>query len=145
MPHIDQWVEDGARGRMVPRIGLVESEYPAHAGSGMASGFIALGPSAAGLALSVPSGFWFKPRTIMAICNSGSISSPQVGVLAMLAGGSMGDASATIMFFALPSFPAPIQLDGVTVGRDVYFSAGPTGVSAVVRVAGILVASQWEN
>jgi hypothetical protein len=66
MPFIDQMVEDKARNRVVREIAMVDSEWPAHTGAGLAScsGYATPVSGSGAVVVRVPSGFWFKPRTV---------------------------------------------------------------------------------
>lgn len=139
MVFFEKFVEDKARGEVVREVGLIESEWPAHTGSGVASGYRLPDAGSCSILLSIPSGMWFKPRSLW-VDNYGA-SKDRI-VLYLL--GSAGDASATIGgIWVGGNDTGFIPLDTLTVGQDIWVS-GNLG-SVAVRIGGILLASGPEN
>lgn len=136
---MEKWVEDKARNRIIREVGIIESEWPAHTATGVASGYCVPDSGSASLLLSIPSATWFKPRMFW-IFNSNS--NPQE--LHFYVGGSAGSCSATLQGMYLQAWDTQfVALDGITLGADLYAQATRTG--AKVRVGGVLLASGPEN
>lgn len=137
---LEKWVEDSARGRVTREISPIQSEWPAHTGSALASGFCIPNSGSCSLLMSVPSSRWFKPRTLWAHNRANAITE-----LLFYAAGSAADASATIQgLWVGPRETAFIALDGITVGQDVW-AMNVSGASVLIRMGGILLASGPEN
>ena len=136
----EKWAEDSARGRIVREIDPIQSEFPAHSGSGVASGFQVADFGSASILLSIPSSTWFKPRMLW-LTNYGAVKDK----INLLVGGSVASCSATLgQIWVEGNDTAFIAMDGVTVGLDLWASGGTVG-SIGVRIAGILVQSGPEN
>lgn len=133
---LENWVYDTARNRVVRGESLIQSEYPAHSGSAMASGFLAPAVGSASILLSIPSSRWFKPRTL--ILNNNNNVQNQVY---LYGGGSAASCLATIAgIWVGPRETGFIALDGITVGGcDLY--ASTLQASMEIRVAGVLLRS----
>lgn len=133
---LENWVMDTARSRLVREESLVQSEYPAHSGSAVASGFLAPTSASASILLSIPSSRWFKPRTL--IINNNNTAQNQVY---LYGGGSAASCSATICgIWISPRATDFVALDGITVGGcDLYASALLGSIE--LRVAGVLLKS----
>jgi len=137
--YLEKWVEDKARRRITRETDIIETEWPAHTGSATASGMFHSVDPYCTILLSVPSGFWFKPR--MAWLRN---STPKTGELHLYTGGSLASCSATIGGFFLPAYDTQfIGLDCITVGRDIWASALYSGLA--VRIGGLLIQSGPEN
>jgi hypothetical protein len=135
MPQLEKWVQDTARDRIARELDPIQSEYPAHTGSAIASGYCTPNIGTASLLLSVPSKTWFKPRTLW-------IDNEAVGNahLMLYAGGSAADASASQGGIAVNGNATLfVALDCITTGNDLWVDA--TVASCHVRVGGILIAS----
>lgn len=132
---IESWVEDKARQRLVRDMSVIESEWPAHTGSALASGFRVPTSESCSILLSVPSSRWFKPRMLWVKNNN-----TQMNELNFYTLGSADDASATLGGLWIgPRETQFIALDGLTVGQDLWVSC--LVGSCEVRIAGILVKS----
>lgn len=133
---VEKWVEDTARQRLVREESAIQSEYPAHTGSAMASGFCIPNSGSCSILLSIPSSRWFKPRTLW-IHNRENAGTE----LQFFTAGSAADASATIGGIWLgPRETQFVALDGLTVGQDLW-AMNVSGASALIRVAGMLLNS----
>ena len=136
---IEKWVEDTARHRIIREIGTLESEWPAHTASGVASGMVLGDSGSCSLLLSVPSSRWFKPRTLW-IQNSAGIQNEMM----IYVGGSAGSCSATLGGAFVPAWDTQfVALDCITVGGDLW--VGNSVGHLRVRIAGILCNSGPEN
>lgn len=139
MPHLELWIEDKARQRLVREMDPIQSEWPAYQASlfgSAANGFIdAVGSGSGSMLISVPSSRWFKPRTLW-LWNGHS----QNNILLMYLGGSGGSCSATIgQIHISPLATEFIALDAITVDEDIFVSV--LRASLGVRIAGILLDS----
>jgi hypothetical protein len=132
-------VEDKARQRIVRDIALIDSEWPAHTGAAVASGYYSSSVTAGtSLLLSVPSSTWFKPRTWW-FDNENAAAAH----LMVYAGGPPASCSATIGGFRINGNETAIfAMDCITVGADLWIDVF---ASCHVRVGGILVLSAPEN
>ena len=136
---IEKWVEDTARHRIIREIGTLESEWPAHGGSGVESGFCTPDSESCSILLSIPSSRWFKPRFLW-VDNRSNVKSR----ITLYVTASAADASATIGGIWIGAREtAFIALDGITVGTDIWVTADDEPIS--VRIAGILLNSGPEN
>ena len=139
---LENWVEDTARNRLVREESPIQSEWPAHSGSAIASGFLAPAAASGSLLMSVPSSRWFKPKSLWLTNNNTVINQVNLYVA-----GSAASCSATIGgIWMQPRETAFIDLGigGVTVGGgDIY--ASTLAASMEIRIAGILLASGPEN
>lgn len=136
--NIELWVRDQARGRTVPDTGIIESEWPAHVGTAIASGFRTPTSESCSILLSIPSACWFKPRTLW-VDNENTIMNR-----IYLYAGSQGSAASIGGLWIGPRETQFIALDGITIGgTDLYVSCLVASVH--VRVAGILIQSGPEN
>lgn len=136
---VENWVEDTARGRIVRSVGLIESEYPAHTGSAVASGFRAPASASCSILLSIPSATWFKEPRLW-ITNNNTVQN----VAEFYLMGSAGDASATIGGIRInPLDTVFIDFPGLVVGEDIWVSC--LVASLEVRIAGILCQSGPER
>lgn len=134
-PFMETWVEDKARQRIVRDIAVIESEYPAHTGTALASGFRVPTSESCSILISVPSSRWFKPR-MMWITNKNTV----MNELNFYTLGSAGDASATLGGLWIgPRETQFIAFDGITLGQDLWVSC--LVASTEVRITGILVNS----
>lgn len=135
---IENWVEDKARGRIVREMDAIESEWPAHTGSAIASGFRTPTSESCSILLSIPSGMWFKPRTLWVDNENTVMNRIYLYVGSQGASGSIGG------LWIQPRDTQFIALDGITCGgEDIYVSC--LAASVHVRIAGILIESGPEN
>lgn len=136
---VEKWVFDSARDRHTKEISLINSEWPAHSTSGVASGYRYPDAGSASILLAVPSSRWFKPQTVW-VTNLGNAADR----VALYVGGSAASCDATIQHLWVQAQETVIgELKGITVGGDIYAS-GYLG-STLIRVAGILMQSGPEN
>ena len=135
---IQKWVEDKARDRVIQEVGVIESEWPAHTGSAIASGFRTPTSESCSILLSIPSSKWFKPRMLWVDNENTIINRIYLYV------GSQGASASIGGLWIGPRETQFIALDGITCGGDdVYVSCLVASVH--VRIAGILVESGPEN
>ena len=135
-------IEDKARNRMVHDIQLIDSEWPAHTPTGIASasGWVTPASQSAGLLLSLPSAKWFKPRTII-VDNQNTVQNH----LTFYEGGSASACSGYLFAMWIdPKSTAFIALDGITAGASIYVQAELCG-STTIKIGGLLIASMAEN
>jgi len=144
MGHLENWVEDSSRQRLVREIDVIQSEWPAHtsacvAAAAQTSGYATPNSGSASLILAVPSGTWFKWRTLI-VDNETAV----MNTLAFYAGGSAGIATQSIFQMHIGGNETQfIALDCITFGRDLWANANVG--NAHIRVGGILVGSGPEN
>lgn len=137
--YLEKWVEDKARRRLTRETDIIETEWPAHTGSAVASGYFHSADPYCTILMSVPSGFWFKPRMVW-LRNSAANNNE----LHLYNGGSLLSCSATIGGFFVPVGDNQfIGLDCITVGKDIWASALHSGMA--VRIGGLLIQSGPEN
>lgn len=137
--NLESWVMDTARGRKVREESAIQSEWPAHSTSGVASGYRTPASASCSILMSVPSSRWFKPR--MLIVDNENIAQNRINLYLY---GSATDASASIFgLWVEQRVTEFIALDGLTVGGDIWVSC--LLASCHVRIAGILLASGPEN
>jgi len=137
---ISKWVWDTARNRKVKEIDPIQSEWPAHTATGLASGFQVADRGSASILLSIPSACWFKPRMFW-LTNYGTLQDK----VNLYVGGSAASCSATIgQIWVGANDTVFVAMDGLTVGQDLWLSGGVSG-SIGVRVTGILLGSGPEN
>ena len=141
--YLEVWVEDSSRGRLVREIEPIQSEYPAHTSATIAaaantSGYETPSQASTFLLLSVPSGFWFKFRTLI-VDNETAVTNN----LEFYCGSGMATpGAATQSLFAMhigPNETEFIALDCITVGRDLFVYASHSNCH--IRVGGFLVPS----
>lgn len=136
---LSRWVNDSARDRDVKEISPIQSEWPAHSTSGVASGYRYPDAGSASILLSCPSSRWFKARTLW-LDNYGA----NLDRIVLYVGGSAASCSATIGgFWVAQKSTELIAIDTITVGGDIWAS-GNLG-SIAIRIGGILLASGPEN
>jgi hypothetical protein len=144
MGHLENWVEDSARQRLVRSIDPIQSEWPAHTSATVAaaantSGYATPNSGSASLILAIPSSKWFKWRTLIVDNETGVTNT-----LAFYAGGSAAAATQSIFQMHLNGNETQfIALDCITVGRDIWANAAVG--NAHIRVGGLLVQSGPEN
>lgn len=133
---LENWVTDSARDRVVREESQIQSEWPAHSGSAVASGFRAPTVGSASILLAIPSSRWFKPRTLWLNNNNN-----QANLVNLYVGGSAGDASATIGGIHINGIETQfVALDCFTVGgADIYCSALLGSIE--MRIGGLLFES----
>jgi len=138
---LENWVEDKARNRIVREIGPLQSEWPAHTGSAVASGYLAsLELGSCACLLSVPSSRWFKLRTLW-ITNNNAVMNK---ILLYTGGSNVGDVSGSLgEIWVGPRTTEFIAIDGITFGGDLHASCLVESIG--IRVAGILLSSGPEN
>jgi hypothetical protein len=141
--HLENWVEDVSRGRLIREIETVQSEWPAHTSATFlaaanTSGYETPSQASIFLLLSVPSGFWFKMRTLI-VDNETAV----MNNLEFYCGSGMATpGAATQSIFAMHIGGNETQfigLDCITVGKDLYVYASHSNCH--VRVGGFLIAS----
>lgn len=138
-PFISKWVEDKARSRVVREMDTIESEWPAHTATGVASGFRTPTSLECSILLSVPSSRWFKPRQLW-VDNENIIMNRIY--LYVLGSGASCSASLGGMWIQARE-TAFVAFDGITVGGDIYVSC--LIASCHVRISGVLLGSGPEN
>ncbi len=137
--NMDKWVMDLARGRKVREESQIQSEWPAHSTSGVASGYRTPASASCSLLMSVPSSRWFKPRMLVVDNENTNINRINLYLY-----GSAADASASIFGMWIGDRATEfVALDGLTVGGDIWVSC--LLASCHVRIAGILLGSGPEN
>jgi hypothetical protein len=138
----EQMVQDKARNQMVRETAMIESEYPAHTPAGITSqsGYCVPTSGSAAILLAIPSGTWFKPRTLI-VDNQNALQNH----LVFYEGGSASACSGILIpgIYVDGKSTAIIALDCLTAGKDIYVQAETVGNTAV-RIGGILVASMAE-
>jgi len=136
---LSKWVNDSARDRDVKEISAIQSEWPAHSTSGVASGYRYPDAGSCSILLSCPSSRWFKARTLW-LDNYGNNKDRTI----LYVGGSAGSCSATIGGFWVGARETElIAIDTINVGGDIWAS-GYLG-SVAIRIGGILLQSGPEN
>lgn len=143
MSHLEQWMEDSSRQRLVREIEPIQSEWPAHTSAVVAvaantSGYATPTSGSLVLLLSVPSSRWFKWRT-MVIDNETLVTN----FIDFYTGAAVANpAGATQSVFAMHIGPREtefIAMDNITCGQDLYANAS-TG-NCHIRVGGLLIQS----
>lgn len=144
MGHVENWVYDTARQRLVRETDVIQSEWPAHTSATIAaaantSGYATPNSGSASLILSIPSSKWFKWRMLI-VDNETTVTNQ----IEFYAGGSAGVATQSIFQMHIGGNETEfIAMDCITIGRDLWANAD-TG-NAHIRVGGILVESGPEN
>ena len=132
---VSEWLEDKARGRMVREMDVVESEWPAHTATGVASGYCTPTDHSCSILLSVPSSRWFKPRMLW-VDNENTAKNR----IMLYVGGNGTSCSASIGGLWMdPVTTEFVAFDGITVGGDIWVSC--LIPSCHVRITGILMDS----
>lgn len=147
MGHLENWLEDTARQRLVRETDTLQSEWPAHTSATIAaaantSGYVSPASMSGSIALAIPSSRWFKWRTL--IIDNDTLVTNQIHFVT--GAGASTAALATQSIFAMHIGPREtefIAMDNITIGQDLYAIASTAG--AHIRVGGILITSGPEN